>query len=147
MAEREEKVWTFENGAVIHPNGTVTGGGPDPKYVNSLNKAVNKYARDFIKALFAGEVPAPSAADCWFCLMGEDQSDHILSHIKEKYYVPSLLVNALMAMPVSDAAIWACQSVWQGHESDVTDWIRDVAKDQLKSALARYIRRQVGLAS
>jgi hypothetical protein len=52
-----------------------------------------------------GELELPSGGDCWHCSMvtedGESLGDatgdidHIVSHIAEDYYVPSLLFNAL----------------------------------------------------
>lgn len=165
LGTHEEKSWTFEDGIVLYPNLTVTGAGPDKKYAESMNKAINAYAREFVKALFDGKVPPPSAGDCWYCSMrdakrtdamrevgsgtpmGEGQTDHLLNHVKERYYVPSLLVNALNATPSISAAKQAVRAIWDGDKEGATMWGGDWSRQQIKSSLARYIRRQVGLAS
>ena len=58
-----------------------------------------------MKKIEAGELPAPSGGDCWCCSMKNekgiclgdlsDNNQHLLDHMKERYYVPSLLVNAI----------------------------------------------------
>ena len=57
----------YADGMVLHQDGTVSGAGqmPDKK----LKNAAARYARNYIKALAAGKVPAPSGADCWYCCM------------------------------------------------------------------------------
>lgn len=65
------------------------------KNVN-MELKVRQYTEGFINALKNGEVPVPSAGDCWTCSMGIGSgADHLLQHMKEKYYVPSLLINAI----------------------------------------------------
>lgn len=100
----EYQAYTFEDFITIHADGSVSGHGGSPDEQFKLGKQIRKYARDFAKAFVEGKVPAPSDGDCSFCSMidkngkpiGEAMSDneHLLMHIKEKYYVPSLLVRA-----------------------------------------------------
>lgn len=91
----------FADGMTIKPSGKVTGAG-DVKADEKSRKAIHKFAADFAAACVAGKVPAPSGGDCWLCSMrtadgsaafGEDR-DHFLGHMKERYYVPSMFVNA-----------------------------------------------------
>jgi hypothetical protein len=121
--------------------------------VKKLRKQVNKYANDFINELFAENVPAPSNGDCWYCLMenkeGESlgeltESDHIQQHIKEKYYVPSLLVRAIENGGISIAAKSIVAHLW-GQTEDYWEGFEDIAKEQLKRALKKYIRLQLGI--
>ncbi len=75
------------------------------KVTNPTKGQIRQYAEKFIKALKAGEVPLPSGGDCWFCLMGNDEgktwgevsgdTSHLVEHIEEDYFVPSLLVRAV----------------------------------------------------
>jgi len=148
----------FKNGMSFAPDGTMTGTLPesDIKKQAKLNRAIAKYARDFIDAWLDSTVPAPSSGDCWFCSMhttegqalGEvSQSDHILSHMKEKYYVPSLLVNALKKYDWSSASQWALGEAWGGATTEhKTYWMETMAPRFVK-ALRRYIRSQLDLAS
>ena len=73
-------------------------------------------------------MPMPGEGDCWYCGMHradgtplgdamdtlhsdgsltiEEAHDHLLSHMSEKYYVPSLAVNALRERRYRDAGIY-----------------------------------------
>jgi len=99
--------YLYENGMKINYDGTIQ----DPKEpsvtekkINQMKKRIKTYADNFVKQNYKKE---PSAGDCWFCSMrvvgtGEALGDktqdhaHLLQHIKERYYVPSLMVNALV---------------------------------------------------
>ena len=68
-----------------------------------LNKMISDYIRGFWQAVKFGQVGYPSGGDCWYCCMvnengeslGEMSShDHLIKHMEERYYVPSLLYNA-----------------------------------------------------
>jgi hypothetical protein len=97
--------------------------GPSPaklrrheRQVEKIKKDIDKFINGYMKALAEG-MPMPSEGDCWYCLMfdavpsnGEHAADqrgksiepgntgdnnHLFGHIKERYYVPSLVINAL----------------------------------------------------
>ena len=77
---------------------------------------------------------------------GEISKDvsHILSHIKEKYYVPSLLINAIQEYPVSMIAKAVLGRIWGYNDQDINiDMFKDVVYNQLLSSLRRYIYRQI----
>lgn len=156
--------WVFADGMKILPDGTIEGAGPPVEELKALNKEILKYSRDYIKALFAGKVGKPSNGDCWDCLlrtqtgrtMGEmGKGSHLLSHFEEKYYVPSLLVRAIEIFPVSRITKQVLSDIWGMCESQKlygqlkkmdTIWDHHVSCE-LRSALRRYLRRQLGLAS
>lgn len=158
---QEKGVWyinghVFADGMVFHPDGTVTGEGEDPKETLRIAKKIRKYARAFVDELSVGNVPKPSGGDCWFCCfrttdgnvpLGEKVHDteHLVSHMDEKYYVPSLLVNALEAYPQSPS----CRHIvgfWLGyHGQDCTAW-HGLAKDQASKAITRYMKRMFSMA-
>ena len=68
-------------------------------------RLIRKYVDGFKVAAGCGEVAAPGGGDCFFCLMrnkdnhplgdaiGDDS--HLVEHIREGYYVPSMLINAI----------------------------------------------------
>jgi hypothetical protein len=66
--------------------------------IKTIKKQAREYAKGYVEALQAGLVGMPSGGDCWYCLMfdkdGSAPAGHIRTHIDDKYYVPSLLVNA-----------------------------------------------------
>src|SRR4051812_33623928 len=95
--------------------------------VAKMKKRIDKYVEGYIAALKAG-MPMPSGGDCWYCAMfdatppnddGErltkrgttvepgntSGSDHLISHMEDRYYVPSLAVNALRERGYKDVGI------------------------------------------
>jgi hypothetical protein len=149
--------YTFQDGITIHNDGTVSNAGVDPQELLRLDKRILKYVDGYIKALFGGKIEKPSSGDCWYCVMRDVDSkrplgecikdtDHIISHFDEKYYVPSLLMNAIEAFPISKVATWSVR-YHMGYNDQISEWSDSIARIQIKSSLRRYLRRQLGLAS
>jgi len=92
----------FADNMILHHSGSIVGAGPNPKATQKLRKRINQFAKDYATAFCTGKVPAPSGGDCWPCCMvtkdGKSAmgSDHILSHLDENYFVPSML-NRMMS--------------------------------------------------
>jgi len=67
-----------------------------------LDRMVRKYINGFKDHVKKNGLQEPGPGDCWGCCMTSDRTsepfgyDHYLSHFKEKYYVPSLLWNAIV---------------------------------------------------
>lgn len=78
-------------------------------------------------------------------------AEHILSHLKEKYYVPSLLARTLDTMPTSQVMRWAVAEKWdpqfKAHSGGNGGWGQDYAYQQLQKNLGRYLLRQLGRAA
>jgi hypothetical protein len=77
--------------------------------------------------------------------------DHIMTHIEEKYYVPSLLRNAVLDFPtkVSPMSRALLHDVWYPNTDSPVQYhksIEGLLIEQLTAALLAYIRRQLGLA-
>ena len=142
---------------VIKSDGTLEGVGDDPKKHRKLIAAVNCYAKQYVIKLAAGEIEKPSAADCFYCVMREEKTgkplgeltkdrDHILSHLEEKYFVPSLVVNAVESKPISRiASDWLC--VKFNHDDIDLSMFDDIARRQIESSLKRYLKLQLGLSA
>ncbi len=154
------KRFVFADGLTIHPDGTVsnTGQAPDTKTL----RQVRKYARDFASAFANGKIPAPNNGDCWFCLMrtadnktlGEvtHHADHILSHIEEKYYVPSLLMRAFEQYQPCGLTRAYISAMWNPTPEtaairDQGSWYRTIAKRDAATALRKYIFKELGFAA
>ena len=78
-------------------------------------------------------------------------TNHILGHIEEKYYVPSLLHRAIELFPISQAAKWWIGSFWATGASEQERLSARGAgatcKDHVAKALTRYLNRQLGMAA
>jgi hypothetical protein len=148
MLYAHENAWYYRNflfrdGITIKADGKVKNAGSDYRF-NRLNKAINNYALNFSNKLIAGEIPAPSGGDCWICLMkdknGEPvfESEHLENHVKEGYYVPSLLPNILERKEKYLCGyIMMCMT---GRREDVHDnWIRIIQKT-VQFNLRRYLK-------
>jgi hypothetical protein len=114
-----------------------------------LQKQISVYCNGFIKALRDGKVPAPSGADCWHCYMqnettqqswGESvkDADHLITHMDEEYYVPSLLFNAAKQNGISKFAQAELYTYW----TDINHpELSPITIHQVKQALWRYLHR------
>lgn len=156
-ADRER--YPLADGMTLHPDGTMTGAGPDPRETQRKRTKIKRYCREYMRAFAAGEVPAPSAGDCFYCAMrttgGESLGDattdaeHLWSHVDEKYYVPSLLANAVKAYPVAPIAHNLIAATWNPTLPNAKQWregsFAEFAREQLAKSLRRYMMQRVGL--
>jgi hypothetical protein len=129
----------YQDGMTINPDGTVDyhGDAPNEKELIKLRKSIAKYAKDFAENLPG--IGLPDSGDCWFCYMqfdGEETSDtsHLLSHIEEGYYVPSLAFRAIKESGWGDYFGYTIQELMRDGES----WGRS---EHWKSVMARHIRK------
>jgi len=122
--------------------------GFNPKAVEKLRKEIREYAKGFAKAI---PVDRPSGGDCWFCALitgdkkpwGEaiGDKDHLLQHIKTRYYVPSLLAHALEEFGASQVAKASAFK----YGDPPNDWMLGVARRQIEACVKRYLYRHLGL--
>lgn len=155
--------YPYADGITLHPacvafRGSptrVTGIGPDPKLQQKLRKRIRAYAKAYIAAFYAGDVPAPGVGDCFGCSMLDSEgnapmggADHMLSHLDESYFVPSILHRAAKRFGVSRAAQHTLAVAWNS-----TDTARDmrvgmlggIVAEQLEKAVRRHCYAEVGL--
>lgn len=142
----------YSDGMTLFPDGTVTGEGEDPKAQLKLRRRAVEFANEYMSEFFKGKVPAPSGGDCWFCLMELDHwrdTDHLISHMDEKYYVPSLLAKAIKRFPVSQVAHWVVAEKWRTptEMNQRNAMLDSIAKEQLTKALRRFMYEKLGSAS
>jgi len=153
----------FQDGIRIGPKGAIySARGPSLKSLQKLKKQVDEFSREFAEKMLKGKIHAPGNGDCWFCLMktqegktmGDacgDPSDHLRSHLKDKYYVPSLLLNALKEIGyVNDgpSCIWAwpLAKYWGKQEIGDFSYLLEDTKVKYACALRRYLYRRLGIA-
>jgi hypothetical protein len=147
--------YPFANGMVFHPSGKITGVAKpkDLEKKKKLRKKVREYASGFIKALEDNRV-GDIVGDCWFCSMrGSDKKtwgeagenkDHILSHMKEKYYVGTLALRAVELFANAPVNHWAIAGKL-GLMEDTGSFFDGYAKQNIKKAIVRHVSRQLGL--
>lgn len=149
----------YDDGMMIHPDGSLSGVQTlaQAKDEQKLRAQVRTYAKNYLAALKAGKIPAPSGGDCWYCALKEEKTGkplgeladrggngHIRAHIKEKYYVPSLAWNALKAMGGSRAMEHNLASYQGIHPHG--RYPGDFVDEQIGKAIRRYVYRELGLA-
>ena len=152
--DREEYV--YKDGITILGTGGVSGAGENRKLLDKRLKQIKVYVDGFMKKLTSRNLPQPSNGDCWYCLFKDkdgktwgdmgDKSGHILEHFKDKYYVPSLLMNAIKEIPISDAAKSAI-GYWLKYHDGRCESFENVSKEQVKKSLTRYLKRRLGMAA
>ena len=110
------KVWMV--GGSLFTSGMKVGAGGAPFEHNDptaklalqqeLDKKVRKYINGYMKHIADGNLKDPSGGCCWLCIMGPGGGgDHLISHMDEKYYVPRLLLNALMLRGGNVGFLWS----------------------------------------
>lgn len=160
----QSKVSQFYNGITlqrIRDNWIVN----NPKNDNEqeiLSRKALKFVNAFIAHFMAGKIPTPGNGDCFYCHMHEvridkplgdtiGDNDHILSHINEKYYVPSLLANAILENKNKLCIISqdGLSRMWQDWKSitSLDAWQREVMERDIKSCLKSYVYKRLGLAN
>jgi hypothetical protein len=104
---------------------------------------IDKFVDHCIAKVAAGKVPMPSNGDCWFCLGMDDggSPDHLAAHMRERYVVPSMLINALRFAGYPDAGI----GISLGMAPDATHLSFGFSPDgeTVKRALRRYLMRRL----
>lgn len=118
--------------------------------INKLIKQIKAYADKFIAALNAGEIGVPGSGDCWFCVMktadgktlgdSVNDKDHLKAHLEEFYFVPSLLLNAVLEYG-SRAEYDYVKSKMQKQVPLWGDMSREV-----KKRLIAYMKNRLGVA-
>lgn len=164
----EKGVWLIGNGArkyrygagfTIGPRGGVRNEGTRPaKEIRELRDRARKYAKNYVTEFLAGKVPAPGPGDCWHCQftvgkvpLGDTikDQDHLLMHLDEGYYVPSLLVNATRAFPASMFAMNLLAYKWNPEYADKEplDIELECARRDFSNSIRRYLLRGLGEVS
>jgi len=161
-ADKNRKVYAYEDGITIAADGTVSGEGTDPKEQLRLRKRIRDYCKAYIAALQLDNVPAPSGGDCFGCALVDKDgnpglgTDHLISHLEENYFVPSLLMLAVKRFPVSQAAMWFLGGLWgerddspaaRTHAAATGDHFAGIGCQQLQKALQRYMFEKLGTAA
>jgi len=135
----------YADGMTVYNSGHITGKGALPKKTESLRKKVNAYAKKYADLFVAGKIPAPSGGDCWCCLMPIGGKDHIKSHIKEDYFVPSMLNHCTDTGHLSSFTKGFIGETWQTGTPPA--FMTDVAHSQIKRGIQQHCLHELGLVA
>ena len=116
----------------------------------SLTEFLNSYSRKYIQAFLNNEIKKPGPGDCFFCQIKTIEPSHVIEHMKENYFVPSLLKNAIEFKPVSIIVNDLIYNTWINNKiinKEDDKWIISIFKFQVLSSLRKYIKYNLGLAS
>jgi hypothetical protein len=140
---------TFKDGVTLKPDGTVDGAAvaSDESREKKLKKQIATFARLASEAV---PLPLPGAGDCLFCQCRREDGrefgsgDHFQSHLDEGYIVPSLVYSALKEAGNSALIIQSAFVASDGTRQD-SGWLGGFAKERVKKAVAKYLKRRLGL--
>lgn len=139
--------YLFAEGVILHPDGTVTRAGTASDKLLELEyrAKVKKYARRYFEKLKAGKMGGPGAGDCLMCQLERSNpdktmdADHVMSHVREGYLVPSLIWAAMLgSMSCSE---W--EKAWVATRMQRTD--TDSAPHFLERRFRNWLYRRLGL--
>ena len=151
--------YPFKDGIKLHlETGQVHGWDREVEEKKKLRLQIRNYVKRYVTALINDKVPAPNIGDCWMCLLRDKQgklvfggdTSHLLSHMEENYYVPSLLRNALEYRGASMHEWWMVGSKWDhsGKPNVRAAYAEHLKRDRgtIERCLRKYLYRQFGMA-
>lgn len=123
-----------------------------------LARQASRYVAAFANAFVRGRINNPDGGDCWYCYLQSEgvtlgdkiNNDHILAHVKENYFVPSLLYRAIVDSPNHLCALSrsSLSQVWNEWRKVPTlnVWEREILERDIRTCLKRYVYQRLGLA-
>lgn len=129
------------------------------KKARAWQRKCRQYAKTFVAKLQRREIPAPGPGDCWMCSFvdGKDRAwgenshqDHVIHHVIEKYYVPSLVMRATKQFGVSQCAQWCLAASWDKDNPKADEYLEHSTKphgfggigwEQIERAIGKYVIR------
>lgn len=155
----------YADGLTVNGDGSISGQGTALDERGD-KRAIKKYVAAYMAAFEAGEVPAPSWGDCWYCSIREintgkplgevwgGQRDHIRGHFTKPYYVPSILARALELFGASPAARNWVAAYWDTsapvevrEQVKGSNFYAQHGRETCAKVLQRYLSRQLGYAA
>lgn len=146
---------TIDQSGHVHNAGTVS----DVNRKKKMGRDIRKYVSAYVAALAAGKVPAPSGGDCWYCYLrevktgtpmgelGGGNKDHLLNHMEESYFVPSLLTRAFEVTPMCQISMGTLGQLWGYTDGTPSTWGLELLNRDAARSLAKYLKAQLGIAA
>jgi len=133
----------FADGMVIRPNGKIVGGrslttsAADERYNARIDKLITRYIKGLTPAKLATVMVQDGQGDCLFCRPFDfGDHDHLLSHLRERYYMPHLILNVIKSRkyrnPQFIYALWEDRASKHGQvPDDLPRMMRKFFRDRL----------------
>lgn len=143
------KTVLFRDGVIIKKNGKPANAQSADAVELASKKAsrmISKYIRGFCESIKKNGLQTPSGGDCWFCLMrapfSSDSIDHVISHMEESYYVPSLLLNAAIERRVHAKGVTDIAAAEKQGHSDLAYVMSFRSTVEARRMLAFFFRKR-----
>jgi hypothetical protein len=143
-------------------------------------KAIDTFIKNYVNKLASGQMDKPGSSDCFICQfeagderieMGtltkegykpgvfNDHGDHLLNHIREKYYVPSIVFNAILSECYDSEGIWGNPkmtsglsdwdkhniSCWFNPDSEHKPMANDMTQQRVRKIMKQYFIKRLGI--
>lgn len=121
-----------------------------------LEKEISRYVRALSKRIDEGTLNLESGGDCWMCSMRTQEGntlgeatndDHLMQHLKQKYFMVTLINNALEKRGYRFPAIFFANSegkpdleVMRQHKDTILRAVRRYFKDELLDRTRQKVR-------
>lgn len=118
-----------------------------------LQQQIRKYAKSFADALYTGKVNPPGNSDCWGCLFVDVKTgkpamgnNHFKDHMRERYFVPSLLTNAIRTQEHAPAVEYVLQAIWNKDDDkkeiskSTMEHFGSLMKRQIQSLIYHHVK-------
>lgn len=133
------QVFRFWDGMTLDPvSETIVNesDGPDFDGIDRFNKRtrnlITSYVRGLTDSIITELVDNPTGGDCFYCLASDPFGDveHLESHLRERYYMTSLVFNAYKSRGYSDPGL-----VLYMHSRNSPKQVRQILGKYLRSRL------------
>jgi len=134
------KDWPFDDEIKIYEDGQVYNfqKSRDAKRIERIEKKIDKFVDGLPE-----NIPLPGPGDCWYCSMrvidtkeplgdAAEDTEHLISHMKEKYYPGALILNAVKEKGYHHPGF----IIDSANKLPSSPWLRNA----IKRALKKYLR-------
>jgi hypothetical protein len=169
------KVWVKENSEPIELKPYSK---KDEQRKRKQLKAIDTFIKNYINKLTSGKMDQPGNGDCFICQfesgsenieVGQmdksgkvtpgSNSDHLIGHMKEKYYVPSIVWNAIRSQCYDSDGYWGNPnmtnglsqfdkhniSCWFNPNSEHKPMANDMTTQRVKKIMKQYFIQRLGI--
>lgn len=115
------------------------------KAVRKLKRRIKAYAEYCASKM---PIDQPGGGDCWICMMDKEghraDTDHLESHMKEKYVVPRLVYNAIRKHADAPAVYWAAFKQ-EGFDKAAKGCLTGVGTRMAQRAIYKWVLAAYGI--